>query len=117
MQIDKNSLRHYFFAIVALTIACVLAYILISIARDDAGSFEQIYQGVPLDDRRLLELDKQALEDAYKEHARKLWGVYLSDGAKVTDYINRGLRIQREAYAQAAARLVERERLLREKGK
>jgi len=77
---------------------------------------EQLYRGVPIT-RHLLELDKLALDDAYREHVRKLWGVWLTDGAKVTDYINRGLRIQRDAYSQAAARIEDREQQLQSEGK
>ena len=77
---------------------------------------EQLYRGVPLT-RHLLELDRIALEDAYRDHLKKLWSVWLTDGARVTDHINRGLKISRDAYAVAGARIEDREQQLQREGK
>lgn len=78
---------------------------------DQAEGQEQLYHGVPLD-RHLLELDKKALEEAYRAHLQLLFSVWLKDDVSVVHRINTGLKRARQAYADAAARIEERERAI-----
>jgi 5-bromo-4-chloroindolyl phosphate hydrolysis protein len=73
---------------------------------------EQLYQGIPLN-QRLIEIDKESLDNAYKEHLKLLWSNWLKDDVKVVHRINEGLRRARHAYAVAAERIEERERQLK----
>jgi len=43
---EPGSLRHYLYALIALALACLLAYVLLSIAREDArgGYYEQMME-------------------------------------------------------------------------
>jgi hypothetical protein len=116
MPIDDKTLRHYFYAIIALAVACLLAYVLLSFARDDVGSQEQLYQGVPLNEH-LLQVDKEALELAYKDQLKLLFSVWLKDDITTVHRINNGLRNARSAYAHAVEQLERRERQLKEKAK
>src|SRR5262249_47972461 len=96
--------------------AVLLAMALVWLFSSPSSEQEQLYRGVPLT-RHLLELDRIALEDAYRDHLKKLWAVWLTDGARVTDHINRGLKISRDAYAVAGARIKDREEQLQREGK
>jgi hypothetical protein len=71
----------------------------------------ELYQGVP-PDAKLLPLDRQALDEAYKGHLVKLWNVWLSDGAREAHRITNGLRIARQSYAIAAKQIEQREEQL-----
>lgn len=106
------------FRAVATFVTLVVIMIILGIygcAVDDdqakSQAAEQIYQGVPLD-KRLLELDKAALEKAYEQHVLLLFSIWLKDDISVVHRINTGLRRGREAYGQAAARIEEREKAL-----
>jgi hypothetical protein len=96
--------------VIVLVILFALALIGWSSGRwDEAPAQEQLYQGVPID-QHLLAIDKRALDDAYRDHLKLLWSVWLKDDVKVTQRINNGLRISRHAYAVAAEQIERRER-------
>lgn len=103
---------------IALTLVIVLV-ILFALALfgylsgrwDDAqaqATVPGLYDGVPTD-ATLLQLDRQALDEAYHAHLIKLWGVWLADGARDARRISNGLHIARQAYGQAAAQIAKRE--------
>jgi hypothetical protein len=75
----------------------------------------EIYAGVPID-RKFLELDKKALDDAYNKHLLLLFDVWLksgdADGAK---RFSNGMRIARGAYAAASREITKRELLSEER--
>ena len=76
-----------------------------------------LYSDIPLDSvygPKLLALDKDALDDAYRGHAIRLWNVWLTDGAKEAHRITNGLRIARGAYHQAAEQIAKREQQLQQ---
>ena len=109
MTEDKGARRA-----IATFISIVVIVIIMAIygcVRDDdrAKAEERIYQGVPLN-KHLLELDKQALEAAYKDHLKLLFSVWLKDDVSVVHRINEGLRRARRAYDEASARIQEREK-------
>ena len=72
-----------------------------------------IYTGVPLDEH-LLQLDKEALDDAYSAHLLLLFSVWLKDQAEDPTRINNGLRIARRAYGHAAEQISKREKAIQE---
>jgi hypothetical protein len=96
-----------FFAIIIIVIA--LIYIVGSFTHAEGEEAEQIYQGVPIN-AHLLQLDKEALEVAYKEHLKLLFSVWLRDDITTVHRINNGLRNARRAYAHAAEQIEKRER-------
>jgi len=75
--------------------------------RVDAASRDP-YEGMPLD-AHLLELDREALETAYKERLVKLFDNYLTHGTSNAAYFINGLRIARRGYNNAAAAIKRRE--------
>jgi len=77
----RNDLRYYLYAAVAFAIACVLAYLLILIARDDAKGQALVLTLPPTKwDAEMLELEQQALREAYVEKMKQLFGVWVSGG-------------------------------------
>jgi hypothetical protein len=75
---------------------------------------EQLYQGVPLN-AHLLQVDKDALDQAYKEQLKLLFSVWLKDDVSVVHRINTGLQRARQAYAHAAEQIEKRERALQKR--
>jgi hypothetical protein len=75
----------------------------------------EIYAGVPID-RKFLELDKKALDEAYGKHLLLLFSVWLkagdADGAK---RFATGMRIARGAYTQASREITKREQISEER--
>ena len=76
----------------------------------------QLYQGVPFD-ANLLALDRRALDEAYHAQILKLFGVWLSEGAKDPRFFTNGLQIARRAYSQAAQQIAKREQQVLEQEK
>lgn len=79
--------------------------------RWDEAQARELYDGVALDGK-LLRLDKQALDEAYHDHLKKLFGVWLSSHAGDATQISNGLRIARRAYNTAAQQIARREQEL-----
>ena len=124
VSLVPGSLRHYLCALIVFAVACLLAYILLSLARDEPGPIvygaeplpvPQLYQGIPLD-AHLLRLDRRALDEAYHTQVIFLFTVCLKDGCKDSQYFSNGMRNARRFYAQAASQIAEREKELIEKG-
>lgn len=67
------------------------------------------------DNATLLQLDKQALDVAYREQVQKLFGVWLAHQAGDSSRLVNGLRIARRAYNQAATQLARREQHLQQR--
>lgn len=70
-----------------------------------------LYDGVPLD-AALLQMDKQALNDAYRQQLVHLFNIWLKGQATSTKEISNGLRIARESYYKAVQQIAEREQQL-----
>lgn len=66
------------------------------------------YQGLETD-KKLLQLDKEALDEAYRRHMIRLWDVWLSDGARSADRISNGTRIARNSYHHVSGQIAKRE--------
>ena len=71
----------------------------------------QIYAEIPLD-AKLLNLDKQALDEAYHAQLQNLWVVWLKGQAGDPTYFTNGLKIARRAYKQASDQIAKREKQL-----
>jgi hypothetical protein len=99
--------------VIAALAAIFLAAFLIS-ARSQAPTQNQsdVYAGVT-PDYHLLELDKQALDEAYHQQLLILFNVYLKGGTSDSQYFQKGLQNARKAYYQASSAIIEREKLLR----
>lgn len=74
----------------------------------DAAPQPDLYQGIPMNEK-LLELDKQALDRAYEQQILKLWGVWLTEGAKDSAHFKNGLHNARRAYGMASQAIAKRE--------
>ena len=97
--------------------AAIALLIMLLIAMMTHGEAEQaptqLYDGIPLD-AGLLHLDKRALDESYHDQIKKLFGVWLSQGApQDAANMRRGLVIARRAYGQARAQIEQREKELR----
>jgi 5-bromo-4-chloroindolyl phosphate hydrolysis protein len=100
---------------IGITLAVIaLIMALYACLPDKVESEEQLYQGIQLDEH-FLRLDKDALEQAYKDHVRLLFSVWLKDDISVVHRINEGLRRGRRAYTDAATKLIEREKAIEAK--
>jgi hypothetical protein len=99
-----------------IAMACLLTLALIGYLSGgweaEGEESEQIYQGVPIDEH-LLQVDKEALELAYKDHLKLLFSVWLKDDITTVHRINNGLRGARRAYTHAAEQIEKRERALK----
>lgn len=97
-------------AILAIVIAVIIAVGLVMLADPAEPKDTDIYAGVPVD-MQLLELDKVALDQAYHNQLLKLWGVWLTDGAKDPTHFKNGLANARRAYSLATKQIAEREKM------
>jgi hypothetical protein len=61
-------------------------------------------------DRRIFELDREALDNAYRERIERLFAIWLSDHSGQPQRAATGARIARKAYLDAQRKLDERER-------
>ena len=94
-----------------IAVVALLAFLLIALAfhvNAETQTKATLYADIPLN-AQLLELDKQALDEAYHAHLVKLWTIWVTDGASETKYISRGLKIARAAYQDAAAQMAKRQ--------
>ena len=69
--------REWVWAIVSLVIAILLAYILLSLAKDDAQSQPPLQRSQY--DKRLLALDMAGIEAAYQEQVKLLFMNWMKD--------------------------------------
>jgi hypothetical protein len=105
---------------ILLAIAVVAAVLLIMFTFSrllaESPDDPQLYEGVSLD-AMLLRLDKRALDEAYHAQLLKLFGIWLSEGAKDASRFTNGLRIARRSYYTAAKQIAKREQELIEADK
>jgi len=102
--------RRSLLAIIAVMVALLLLF-LFSVSEHAAGQQPdevRLYEGIPLD-ASLLRLDKQVLEDAYKEYVGGLFNVWLKGSLRSNAEIVNGLKNARRAYNIAAAQIAQRE--------
>lgn len=105
-------MKHWVVALALLMafLGGAMVYI-VSVVREAEPAEPNLYAGISLD-KKLLELDKRALDEAYHAHLIRLWNVWLTDGAKEAHRISTGLRISRQAYHQASEQITKREQEL-----
>jgi hypothetical protein len=100
--------KEWMWAIISLAIAIVLAYVLLSIAKDDAQS-EVVVAPSKYDDR-IGELEKQAIEDAFKKHIMQLYSIWVTDNyqPKFPPKAIVGARNARDAFIRSMDAIEER---------
>lgn len=102
--------RPYLWALLTLIIAIALAFILLSTAKDDSRS-----EGVPplqhsAYDRKLLRLDRQGVEAAYRARVGLLFQNWMTDTNKEShDRALRGHRNAQKVYIEVMTGLDERD--------
>jgi hypothetical protein len=105
--------RHYLFAIIALAVAVVLAFILLSLTRDPyAGGATSEFVVPERFRKQILELDKRGLDEAYIKHLELLFKTWVGDAATLSHdptRINKGLAQTRQAYVIAIERIEARD--------
>lgn len=68
---------------------------------------DKLYDGIPLDEH-LLRLDKQALDEAYRDQLKKLFSVWMSSQAGDSTNFRNGLKLARRAYNQVVEQIEKR---------
>lgn len=100
--------KDYFWALITVIIAITLALIFLMVVRDDQSEGEALATS-PYD-KHLLEVDKEALEDAYRAQIVHVYEVWMRDyHLGVTHRAATGFSNARKAYIEAQGRLKERE--------
>jgi hypothetical protein len=106
-------LRQYLYAVLALALAVILAYVLLALTHEPyAGGATQ---GFVLPDRfrqRMIELDRRALDEAYVHHFAVLFSNWVKDVSSLghdPSRITKGISQMRQAYVMAAERIEARE--------
>jgi hypothetical protein len=109
-RLEDLSIRHRILLTIAIVMVILLLMAMIGFL---AGRWEEA-QGEESSryEPHLITMDKRALEDAYHDHLKLLFSVWLKDDIAATQRINKGLGIARRAYAAAAEQLEKREKAL-----
>jgi hypothetical protein len=117
--LEEMHIGHRVIVTILIVIAILLALLLLGSwmgRREGEGASAQtpdieIYSGVPLD-RKFLELDKRALDEAYHQQLLLLFSVWLKGGdADAARRFGTGMNIARRSYSQAAREINRREQL------
>jgi hypothetical protein len=116
MKLGHRIALTFLIVVVILLAMAVFGYFTGRWEAEGAPQEPQLYKGLPLD-ATLLPIDKQALDEAYKQHLIRLWNVWLTDGAREAHRITTGLQISRQSYHTAAQQIEKREQQLREQTK
>jgi hypothetical protein len=91
----------YFWALLTLVIAILLAIILLNVVKDDGAQSQVPEIQKSAYDERLNTLDQQALDDAYVLQASHLFAVWMKDDRDQPHRLLVGLRRARKAYIEA----------------
>src|SRR5262245_64762341 len=117
-----GSLRHYFYALLAFIVACVLAYVLINIARDgETAHGQSIEPSLILTlpptkwDGKLLELDKEALDKAYVAKIQQLFDVWVREGLATSEGVMKGHANAQRAWLQGQRAIEIKEQTLEQR--
>jgi hypothetical protein len=102
--------KEWMWAIISLVIAIVLAYVLLSLAKDDAQS-EVVVAPSKWDDQ-IDELERQALGEAFKKHIGQLFNIWVTDNyqPKFPPKAVVGMRNARDAYIRSMDAIERREK-------
>jgi hypothetical protein len=95
-----KSWRELLWAIAALAIAVVLAYVLVLLTPHEAQSESRISPPSVYDDR-ILVLDTQAIDEAYKKHVMLLFDNWVKDIKGQPGRALKGIDTAREAYIRS----------------
>ena len=107
--------REWVWAIISLAIAILLAYILLSLAKDDAQSKDEISSVPSKWDDQIDELERQALGEAFKKHIAQLYSIWVTDNyqPRFPPKALSGARNARDAYIRSMEAIEKREKLPR----
>jgi hypothetical protein len=103
--------REWFWAVVSLAIAIVLAYVLLSLAKDEPKA--EVVVAPSKYDVRIGELEKQAIEEAFKQHIGQLYKIWVTDNyqPKFPPKAIVGARNARDAFIRSMDAIGERGQL------
>jgi hypothetical protein len=93
-----KSWRELLWAIAALAVAVVLAYVLVLLTPHEAQSESRMPS---VYDDRILELDAQAIDEAYKKHVMLLFDNWVKDIKGQPGRALKGIDTAREAYIRS----------------
>jgi len=107
--------KEWVWAIISLVIAIVLAYVLLSLAKDDAQSAPEPALVTSKWDDQIDELEKQALGEAFKKHIMQLYSIWVTDNyqPRIPPRALSGARNARDAYIRSMEAIEKREKLPR----
>src|SRR5262245_54023869 len=112
---NGTGLRHYFYAIITLAIACLLAFILLSIAKPEVEGQIRLTLPPTKWDRKMLELDLRALDEAYVAKIKQLFDVWVREGLATDEMAVKGHAQAQRAYIEGRRRGELREQELQER--
>jgi hypothetical protein len=95
-----KSWRELLWAIAALAVAVVLAYVLVLLTPHEAQSETRVFQPSIYEDR-FVELDTAAIEDAYKKHVMLLFENWVKDVKGQPGRALAGIDSARKAYVDS----------------
>jgi hypothetical protein len=101
--------RQYLCPLLALAVAVVLAYVLLSLAHEDAQGKVEGPLPPSRFDARMIALDKEALDDAYRSQISHLFVVWMKDETGQPARAINGARQTRRAYVEAMTEIEKRE--------
>lgn len=104
--------KEWVWAIISLVIAIALAYILLSLAKDDAQSKDEIPLAPSKWDDQIDELERQALGEAFKKHITQLYSIWVTDNyqPKIPPKALTGARNARDAYIRSMEAIEKRQK-------
>jgi hypothetical protein len=95
-----KSWRELLWAIAALAVAVVLAYVLVLLTPHEAQSGPRVLPTTAYDDR-IVELDTMAIEEAYKKHVMLLFENWVKDVKGQPGRALAGIDSARKAYVDS----------------
>jgi hypothetical protein len=101
--------KEWLWAILSLIIAIVLAYVLVSIAKDEPRA-ELVVAASKYDDH-IDELERQAIDEAFKKYIGQLYNIWVTDQyqPKIPPKALTGARNARDAYIRSMDAIEKRE--------
>jgi len=106
--------RHIVYSAIAFIIAVLLAYVLLSFAKEDAQGQIMIVLPPSKWDTKMIELDRKALDEAYINKIKQLFDVWVREGLSSPEGPAKGHAQAQRAYIASQEMLEKREQLLNE---
>jgi hypothetical protein len=109
-------IRQYLWAIVAIATAIILAYILLSITHEGAQG-ESSGPSISKWDTRIVALEKEAMEEAFKRYMIQLYNIWVTDNyqSATSPRALASARSAREAFIKTMDAIEKREQQIKQR--